>query len=160
MGRTKAKPKKRATKPTKPKTKKKHTLPEAAKKYQFKPGESGNPGGRPSNPITKALKNLTIKTYREVIEVVLTGNLAALQLMVEDPKISALQVGVATAFLTAIKKGDFEIIERIAQRIVGKIPDELNVTGNNTNLNLNANGKTKFDPKKVKAALARLEKQI
>jgi len=39
--------------------KKKHTLPEAAKPYMFKPGQSGNPGGRPKGrSISAAMKAL------------------------------------------------------------------------------------------------------
>lgn len=124
---------------------------------QWKPGQTGNPNGRPPlNPIQRALKNLTVQTYREVIEAVCTGNLDRLREMVEDPTTSALQVGVATAFMKAIKAGDYAVIERIAERIVGKIPDELNVTSKNVNANLNA----AIDTTKLKAALAKLEADV
>lgn len=101
------------------------------KAAQFKPGQSGNPKGSLPNPITRALKALTVETYREVIELVLTGNLDALQVMIKDPKTPAIQVGVATAFVKAIQNGDYAVIERIAERIVGKIPDVVNVTTTN-----------------------------
>lgn len=128
------------------------------KKHQFKPGESGNPeGARRHNPIQKALKNLTVTTYREVIEAVLTGNVDNLRVMIQDPKTSALQVGVARAFVKAIEAGDYGVIERIAERIVGKIPDELNV--NSTNLNANLNTKP-IDRAQLKAALAKLEADV
>lgn len=124
---------------------------------RFKKGQSGNPqGGRLHNPITRALKNLTVESYRECIEAVCTGNLDNLKAMVDDPKISALQVGIARAFIKAMQAGDYAVIERIAERIVGKIPDELNVTSNNVNANLNAT----IDKEKLKAALEQLEKDI
>lgn len=127
------------------------------KAHQFKKGQSGNPeGGRVHNPITKALKNLTVETYREVIEAVCTGNVDNLRRMIEDPKTSALQVGVATAFAKALKAGDYATIERIAERIVGKIPDELKVSSSNVNANLNAT----IDKEKLKAALAHLESEV
>lgn len=135
----------------------KKPLPKAAEPYKFKKGVSGNPqGGRLHNPIQRALKNLTIQSYRECIEAVCTGNIDHLKAMVEDPKTSALQVGIARAFLKAIKDGDYTVIERIAERIVGKIPDELNVTSTNRNANLNAN----IDQEKLKAALAKLEEDV
>lgn len=138
-------------------SKPKKPLPKAAEPYMFKKGKSGNPeGARAHNPITKALKNLTIETYREVIEAVCTGNVANLKRMVEDPRTPALQVGVATAFMKAIKSGDYAVIERIAERIVGKIPDELKVTSQNVNANLNAS----IDKQKLKAALEQLEKDV
>lgn len=124
------------------------------KKHQFKKGQSGNPeGARKHNPITKALKNLTVESYREIIEAVCTGNLAQLKVIIEDEKTSALQVGIAKAFVNAIQKGDYIVIERIAERIVGKIPDELNVVSKN----LNASVEAKIDPAKLKAAMAKLE---
>ncbi len=136
---------------------KKRTLPVKAEPYKFKPGVSGNPNGRPPlNPIQRALKELTVETYRKVIEAVCTGNIDNLKEMVENPKTSALQVGVATAFMKALKAGDYATIERIAERIVGKIPDELNVTSKNLNANLN----TAIDKEKMKAALAQLEKDV
>lgn len=110
------------------------------KKHQFKKGKpSANPeGGRLHNPAIRALSKLTVETYREVIQIVLTGTLADLKAMAENPNTSALQVGIATAFMKAIQSGDYTVIERIAERIVGKIPDELKVTSNNINATLSA----------------------
>lgn len=105
-------------------------------KHQFKKGApSANPHGRIINPAIKALKNLTVDSYRKVIETVLTEDIRALKSMAEDETLPAVQVGVARAFLKAIKNGDYGIIERIAERIVGKIPDVVNV---NQNTNMNA----------------------
>jgi hypothetical protein len=125
--------------------------------YRFKKGQSGNPlGSKLHNPITRALKKLTIETYREVIELVMSGNNAALEKMIKNPKTSALQVGIATAFQKAIKAGDYGVIERIAERIVGKIPDELNVNSKN----LNANLISAIDPVKLKEAMATVEDDV
>jgi hypothetical protein len=135
----------------------KKPLPKAAEKYKFKKGVSGNPNGaRAHNPAVKALKKLTLETYREVVELVLTGNLTDLKAMAEDPATPAVQVGIATAFMKAIKEGDYGVIERIAERIIGKIPDELKVTSNNVNANLNAT----IDKEKLKAAYDELEKDV
>ncbi len=124
---------------------------------RFKKGKSGNPlGGKLHNPAARALARLTVDTYREVIELVLTCNLAALKQLAEHPDTPAIQVGVAAAFMKAIKSGDYAVIERIAERIVGKIPDELNVNSTNLNANLNA----QIDKEKLKAALAKLESDV
>lgn len=122
----------------------------------FKKGQSGNPrGGQMHNPAVKALKKLTIETYREVIELVLTGNLTDLKAMAENPATPALQVGIAAAFMKAIKSGDYTVIERIAERIVGKIPDVVNVNSTNTNTNLNS-----IDKATLRQALAELEDDV
>ncbi len=132
----------------------KNLPPEATR---FKKGQSGNPlGGKLHNPAVKALKKLTIDSYREVIELVLTNNVEAIKRMIQNPDTPAIQVGVATSFMKAIKDGDYGIIERIAERIVGKIPEELNVTSKNVNANLNAS----IDKQKLKAALAKLESDV
>lgn len=128
------------------------------KQYQFKPGVSGNPEGariRKPDPIGKALKNLTIESFRKVVEAVCTGNIDNLKAMVADPNNSALQVGVARAFLKALKNGDYGTIERIAERIIGKIPDELNV-----NSHVNANLNVEIKKEKVRAIIAELESEV
>lgn len=106
-------------------------MPRSAKhlvKHRFKKGQSGNPeGGRIHNPVTRALRNLTIESYREIIELVLTSNVTAIKAIAEDPDAPGVKVGVAVAFLKAIKNGDYTIIERIAERIVGKIPEHITI---------------------------------
>lgn len=129
------------------------------KARQFKKGQTGNPNGRPPlNPAMKALRKITLDSYREVIELVMTGNMAELKAIVEDPNSTALQVGVARAFFNAIKKGDYAIIERIAERIVGKIPDELNIKSDNNNKT--AVTISMFDREKLKAEMAKLEADV
>lgn len=141
----------------------KKKLPKAAEPYKFKKGKSGNPeGGRAHNPAIRALKNLTIETYREIIELVLTGNLAQLEKLIKDESSSALQVGVATAFAQAIKAGDYEVIERIAERIVGKIPEVIHVKSDNVNKNIDTLAAVKegLSKERIAATLAELEKSV
>lgn len=129
------------------------------KHSQFKPGKSGNPeGGRAHNPALKALRKLTVESYREIIELVLTGNVAAIKKLAEDPKSTGLQVGISVAFLKAIKSGDYNVIERIAERIVGKIPDVVTV---NQNTNMNVAGSIRiFDKVALKVAMDELDKEV
>ncbi len=146
-------------------------------RYRFKKGVSGNPKGRP--PITaefRALRELTLESYRGVIEKVLSGNPRALEIMIADPATPAIQVGIAQAVVNAIKEGDYSVIERIAERIIGKIPDELNVKAQTLNANYNANVSPNggpvaaatdvppepkpLDPLLVKEIVARLDKDF
>lgn len=126
----------------------------------FKPGQSGNPGGVPLNPIAKALKELTVQTYREVIELVLTGNIDALKAMIKDQKTPAIQVGVATAFMKAIQTGDYGVIERIAERIVGKIPDEINLVSKNLNANVNLPTESAVTGEEISSAYDRFDSEV
>lgn len=134
----------------------KHKLPKAAEPYKFKKGVSGNPeGGRAHNPAIKALKKLTLETYREMIELVMTNNLTKIKKIAEDPNTPAVQVGIATAFMKAIKAGDYNVIEQIAARIIGKIPDVVHVRS--TSVTAEAN---KIDKVKLKAAMKALEHEF
>jgi len=125
-------------------------------KHQFKPGVSGNPSGRPKNPIPKALRDMSEKGVQEVIAAVCAGNLDQLQEIIESPETPALQVGYAKALVRAIKEGDVEIIERLLQRVIGKVPDYLNVQSTNLNANLNA----VVPEEKVRAAMKKLQEEF
>lgn len=131
-------------------------LPEKMKATQFKPGQTGNPNGRP--PLTKGqrvLRDLTLPIYTDVLKAVLMGNLTEIKAMITDPESPGIRIGVATAFLKAIKDGDYAVIERIAERIIGKIPDTLNITSSNV-----SNTVIAIDETLLKAALAKLEADV
>lgn len=126
---------------------------------RFKKGQSGNPqGSRLHNPAIRALRKLTVETYREVIELVLQGKVSDLQEMAKNPDTPAVQVGIAVAFLKAIKNGDYDVIERIAERIVGKIPEVVTV---NSTLNAKvAAAVGVIDPAALRTALDELERDV
>lgn len=143
--------------------KRKHKLPPQLNETKWKPGTSGNPNGRPkgtTNPIQRALKELTIDTYREVIEMVLTGNLDALKEIAESKTAAAIQVGLARAFIKAIKEGDHEVMERMAERIIGKIPDQINLVSKNLNANMDVPAESAVTVDEVKAAFNELEREV
>lgn len=130
---------------------------------KFKKGQSGNPAGRPKgshNIIRQALRELTVESYREVIETVLKGNRAALQDIIDHPDTSVLQVGVAKAFMKAMKAGDYAVIERIAERIVGKIPDEINVVSKNLNANVSLPTESAVTKEEIEKAYRDLDKEV
>lgn len=127
-----------------------------------KKGEVRNPKGIHAHPLAEALINLrkfTLEEYRVVIEETLMGNIAGLQKMVKESeatnsKTSALRVGVAMSILKAIKRGDHTVFEQLASRIVGKIPDQLNI---NAGLQVHVS----FDDKqKLKETIAKLEADV
>lgn len=127
------------------------------KPHQFKAGNNANPNGRPPlDPAQKALRKLTVPKYREVVEVVITGSIPELKALAEQTD-DALKAGIARAFLKAISKGDYDVIERIAERIIGRIPEVVEVK--NTNLNVTPDDQP-VDVKKMRAALRELEDEI
>lgn len=127
------------------------------REFQFKPGSSGNPSGRPKmTPQARVMKRLTIESFQECIELVCTGNIAALEEMRDDPLVSALQVGIAASLVRSMKEGDYETIEKIVSRIVGKMPEEFNIRSTNFNANANAD----LGKEKLKAILAKIDVDI
>ena len=92
----------------------------------FKKGQSGNPrGGQLHNPFRRALANLTIEEFAKVIELVMTTDIEGLERMAEDRTLSALQMGVARAFLKSVKDGDISTMNEISERVIGKVPDQV-----------------------------------
>lgn len=117
------------------KKKKAMTPAQLANLRPIKPGEVRNPeGGRAHNPILRAMRNLTIKEFREVIELALTSNTDAVQDMLKDKESSAIQAGIAACILKAIGRGDWGTLEQIVSRLVGKLPDKLEVVSQNTTI--------------------------
>lgn len=94
--------------------------------YHWKKGQSGNPsGGRKHNPLNRAIRQFTTKTFRKLINLAFTSNVEELATIAKSKKKPAIEVAIARSFLTAIQKGDYGVIERIAERIVGKVPDKI-----------------------------------
>lgn len=129
------------------------------KHSRWKKGQSGNPaGGRAHNPALRALKNLTVETFREVVELVLTSNVAEIKRIAEDPNTPGVKVGVCVAFLKAIKSGDYHIIRAIAAELIGKLPDQVNV---NANVNAAVDASIRvIDKQKLREAMDELEKEV
>ena len=90
----------------------------------------------------------------KLIEIIIKQDIEALQVIISDKKQPALKVAIATSMATAIKKGDFETIEKIIQRVIGKVPDVVISRNENTNINLQPT------QAKVKAILAKIESEI
>ncbi len=135
--------------------KKRRGLPKAAEPYKFKPGQSGNPGGRVASPIPNALKKLTGQQIRRIITATVKGNIDELQRIVKDKESSSLEVAMAKCVVVAIQKGDYE---KMLQRTgaISKVPDILEIKSKNLNVNANAN----IDSEKVKAILEKIQGEI
>lgn len=129
-------------------------IPPALKKHAFKPGQSGNPeGSRLHNPLVRAFSKMSVETFRRVLEVILTGNRDDLNKIIKDKKSTNLELAVATAMVNAIREGDYGVVERIAERIIGKIPDQLNVKSEGV-LDVS------IDPAKLRAALKKIKSEV
>lgn len=119
---------------------------------QFKKGQSGNPlGAKLHDPELKRIRKISNEMFQELVDLALSEDLSGLQKIIKDPKASALKVGVATSLVKAIQKGDWGTLERIVERLVGKVVVRVDhttdgkeiSTGANVHLYLPKNGRTK-----------------
>lgn len=98
--------------------------------FRFKPGQSGNPSGRtPFSAEQRALRKLTLEKYRKVIKIALKQPFEDLVAFSLDGRNSTVEVGVARLLIHAINSGNTSDFELFAARIVGKIPDVLEIAG-------------------------------
>jgi len=126
-------------------------------KTRFKPGQSGNPlGGKAHSKIKRRLKTLTIDQYCKLIEIVAMNDLAEVRKLAKGEKEQNLLSTLAYCWLLARKRGDYDTIEKILSRVIGKIPDVVHLNSQNLNANLNVS----FDKEKVKLALKEIEEEI
>jgi hypothetical protein len=58
-----------------------------------------------------------------------------LEALLKHPKTSALQVAIIRCFIKAANSGDYSVVERICERVVGKIPEVIHVRSENKNVN-------------------------
>lgn len=102
----------------------------------WEPGQSGNPDGRPKVPeyIKEAKKlnkglldeymnkyiNMPVEEIKEIVEGAMKGRS-------DTP---AMEVMIARVIMQAINKGDYKTVNFILDRMVGKVKEHLEVSGN------------------------------
>lgn len=81
---------------------------------RFKPGESGNPAGKPRGLLTKAQVKTLVSQYwsaptSELVDVM------------EDPSAPAGEKWIASIMLQGIKRGDANRLSYLLDRVIGKV---------------------------------------
>lgn len=95
----------------------------------FKPGQSGNPGGRPKTPEDlREGRKLNQHELERVINKLLYLDKGQLQEVVRNPETPMLELIAASILAQAAQKGDQQRLEFVLQRMIGKVKDQLEVT--------------------------------
>ena len=98
------------------------------KATRFKPGQSGNPGGKPKVPddIRKARTLNQIELERTVNRYLYMDR-AQVQEAIKNPETPMIELMVASIMAQAAQKGDERRLEFILQRMIGRVTDKIEV---------------------------------
>lgn len=96
----------------------------------IKKGQVLNPlGGKAHCPETKVLRSLSRTQLKEILRMVLTKNIDELQALAQEPSTPLFQAAAASAALKAYSTGDWEYLEGPLARILGKVKEEVHISG-------------------------------
>lgn len=85
----------------------------------FKPGQSGNPSGKPKNLLTKDKVKAIVGKFANMTR-------EELQSVVADPKSTMIEITVASIMVKAAKDGDYTRLDFILNRSIGRVLDDDN----------------------------------
>lgn len=94
----------------------------------FKKGVVTNPNGRVKlAPEVKAMRNLNKNTLTTLLNKHINSSLQELDVIAKDKNTSALELIVISAIKFSITKGDSKSREFLIERMVGKVPQDMNI---------------------------------
>lgn len=99
----------------------------------IQPGEVRNPWGfwGKQGDIKKELMKLTNDALVDILKAAMASDSEALKEMIKDPKTAVLKKGIAKALLDAAESGNWTRLNEILERIIGKVPNKLELTKGN-----------------------------
>ena len=89
--------------------------------HQWKPGQSGNPGGRPPGILDRDEVKAQLGKFWQM-------SATEVEAIAQDPKATAGQRMLASIVLKGIKTGDFTGADWLLNRTIGKVKEELEVS--------------------------------
>lgn len=94
----------------------------------WKPGQSGNPKGRPKlSDEEKKLRKLSKEQFKEIGDMIVNGKVEELFGIMEDPDATVLQKLVARGLQEAYEKGNWAVVNLLLDRLIGKVKEEVDV---------------------------------
>jgi hypothetical protein len=94
----------------------------------FRPGESGNPRGRPKMPKeVKAIRKLSQESVELLLNKYLSMKFKDLKELIETQESDSADMLVATVIYKGITKGDHYRLDFLLNRLIGKVTDKVEV---------------------------------
>jgi hypothetical protein len=88
----------------------------------WKPGQSGNPGGRPRIPDElRGIQSLSQLEVCKLVSKYARMTKEELQASVQDSKTPVLEMAIASIFAQSIKQGDYTRLAFLLDRAIGKV---------------------------------------
>lgn len=94
---------------------------------QFQPGNPGGPGRPPE--ADPRLKAFTKKEIQESVCKLLRLTVRELSALAQENDTKSLDVIIAHTIKECIKKGDFWALDKMLERVIGKVPQKQELTG-------------------------------
>ncbi len=98
----------------------------------WKPGQTGNPNGRPPDALNAAMKKLTKNELEDIATLIIKGDYKSLKKVAADENQSALKVMIAAVCVGIVNEQDMSALDKLLNRLIGKVKEtvEVNNTGN------------------------------
>lgn len=98
----------------------------------FEPGKSGNPDGRPPlAPKVRKLKKLNQKEFISLVSKYMRKTFSDLETLAQDPETNALDLMVISLITNTIRAGDYNRLNFLLDRTIGKVKEKHELTGKN-----------------------------
>jgi len=111
------------------------------KQHQFKPGNKMNPKGAAASLEVRALKAVTNATLATMIQKIVTLKPDEVKELLESSETNALEAIVLGTILDAIKHRNYDKLERLLERVIGKVPDKVESISKIEQVNITAESK-------------------
>jgi len=96
----------------------------------FKPGQSGNPGGRPKTPQDiRDAKAADRTEFERTLHKYMHMPIEVIELRLSDPQTPAIEQITGKIIIEAASRGDHMRFDFLLNRLIGKVPDKLEASG-------------------------------
>jgi hypothetical protein len=96
---------------------------------RWKPGESGNPKGRPKKPVLQMkVEGYKLAEINDTIQMMCSMTADELKKIWDNPKSTILERTIASALKKSIEKGNLDSVETLLNRVYGKPKEKMDIT--------------------------------